>query len=65
MKLEHRLKMWLGGPRIIMAEPGTNPLDEPHLYVQRRNSGGGWGMVLFWLLALAAVSGGLWWYATR
>lgn len=38
-KLAHTLRVWFGiGPAFILAEPGTNPLDEPELYVRRRQS---------------------------
>jgi hypothetical protein len=38
-KLAHTLKSWFGlGPSFILAEPGTNPLDEPDLYIRRRQS---------------------------
>jgi hypothetical protein len=38
-KIAHTLRSWFGiGPSFILAEPGTNPLDEPELYIRRRQS---------------------------
>lgn len=36
-KLSHIFQQWFGmGPRFILAEPGTNPMDEPELYEKRQ-----------------------------
>lgn len=45
------------GPKFIMAEPGTDPLNEPQLYRVRRARGGiNWWLVLFGLCIIASIA---------
>lgn len=57
-----KLKRFFGvGPIFIMAEPGTNPLDEPESFIYRRKSQAGtWLMIALLMIALAGVGIWLW-----
>lgn len=56
-KLAHLLRSWFGiGPAFILAEPGTNPLDEPELFIRRRQGQvGTWVIVGLLVVVLVAV----------
>jgi hypothetical protein len=57
MKLEHRIQMLFGlGPKFILAEPGTDPLNEPELYKRRRKRGSPWPMIITAVIGLVAVA---------
>jgi hypothetical protein len=63
MKLEHRFQMLFGlGPKFILAEQGTDPLNEPELYKRRRKRGSPWPMIITAGIALIAIVGLLAWY---
>jgi len=62
MSLRHRLLMFFGlGPRFIMAEPGTDPLNEPELFKRRRRRGFNWFPFALGLLLTAGVWAA-WWF---
>jgi len=47
------------GPQFIMAEPGTDPLNEPELFrIRRRKKGAG---CLWWMLGIGILSSCSWW----
>lgn len=57
MKLEHRIQMLFRlGPKFILAEPGTDPLNEPELYKRRRKRGSPWPMIITAVIGLVAVA---------
>jgi hypothetical protein len=61
MKFRHRIFMLLGlGPKFFMAEPGTDPLNEPELFKTRRRRGFNWLPFALGLLATAAAWAGWW-----
>jgi len=63
MKLEHRLQMLFSlGPKFILAEPGTDPLNEPELYKRRHKRGSPWPMIITAVIGLAALGVFLAWY---
>jgi len=63
VKFNHRVQMLFGvGPKFILAEPGTDPLNEPELYKRRRKRGSPWPMVITMGIALIAIVGFLAWY---
>jgi len=61
MSIVHRIKMALGlGPKFILAEPGTDPLNEPSLYrVRRRRGGVAW---YWWLMAFGTLASIVWYF---
>jgi hypothetical protein len=65
MKIVHRIQMALHlGPQFILAEPGTDPLREPELFLRRRRKRNGsllwWGLAALVLLATAWTLYGWW-----
>lgn len=63
MTLTRRIQMLFGwGPKFILAEQGTDPLNEPDLYKRRRKRGSPWPLIITGGLALIAIVGLLAWY---
>lgn len=62
MKFEHRVQMLFGwGPKFILAEPGTDPLNEPELYKRRHQRRSPWPMIITAVIGLLAVAAFLAW----
>lgn len=56
MKFNHRVQMLFGwGPKFILAEAGTDPLNEPELFKRRHKRRSPWPMIITAVIGLAAL----------
>lgn len=57
MKFNHRVQMLFGwGPKFILAEPGTDPLNEPELFKRRHKRRSPWPMIITAGIGLVVVA---------